>query len=457
MGRSFAARLAVIVCLASRPDLAFAHDIPNARIDRATQVTIAPGRLRVDYEVSLAELTLAQDLRQLDPDAELGGEGGRPALFERYAQVVAPLNARGFLVRVGAAEVELATLGHEIAVEGHPRFTFHFEASLPPDGHLTLADTNYASSEGPVRLACRVDPAVSARGDLPPADLEAIPIRAAWELSDREEAATRRLTLDYAPAATQARPVALTAAPPTPTPESAPARPADAGLTRFLDGGSPASRIAWLLAAFALGLAHAIQPGHGKALIAAASLGDLGSSRRGAALGMMTAVVHLGSVAALAALLWLLDFRQYDWAHALLTRGAGFAVAVVGSFRLGRALAGSGDRTDLFEFAAHPSARPTAGLFSLALAGGLVPCWDAVALLIVAHAAGRLLWGMALLVAFSLGLGVVLVAVGWLAGRVRRRFAALGEANSTDPRLRWLTGASALALLIIGLGLLART
>ena len=43
-----------------------AHDIPNQRVDRSIQVTLGPGRLEIDYEVSLSELTLTQDLRALD-------------------------------------------------------------------------------------------------------------------------------------------------------------------------------------------------------------------------------------------------------------------------------------------------------------------------------------------------------------------------------------------------------
>ena len=50
------------------------------------------------------------------------------------------------------------------------------------------------------------------------------------------------------------------------------------------------------------------------------------------------------------------------------------------------------------------------------MAGGLVPCWDAVALIVLAEAMGRLGLGVILLVAFSLGMAAVLVAVGWAAG-----------------------------------------
>lgn len=48
----------------------------------------------------------------------------------------------------------------------------------------------------------------------------------------------------------------------------------------------------------------------------------------------------------------------------------------------------------------------------LGLGGGIIPCWDAVMLLLVAIAAGKLALAVPLLVAFSLGLATVLVALG---------------------------------------------
>lgn len=48
----------------------------------------------------------------------------------------------------------------------------------------------------------------------------------------------------------------------------------------------------------------------------------------------------------------------------------------------------------------------------MGLGGGLVPCWDAVLLLVAASAVGRLDAAIPLLLAFSLGLGMVLVGLG---------------------------------------------
>ncbi|MEO6809990.1 MAG: ABC transporter permease, partial [Isosphaeraceae bacterium] len=45
--------------------IAKGHDIPDEQVDRSIQATLRPGRLEIEYEVSLAELTLARDLRLL--------------------------------------------------------------------------------------------------------------------------------------------------------------------------------------------------------------------------------------------------------------------------------------------------------------------------------------------------------------------------------------------------------
>ena len=71
-----------------------------------------------------------------------------------------------------------------------------------------------------------------------------------------------------------------------------------------------------------------------------------------------------------------------------------------------------------------------------------MPCWDAIVLILLAEATGRLVLGVVLLLAFGLGMALVLVAVGVLAGRIRRHLvrgpdpAAYGpwDAGSGSPR-----------------------
>ncbi len=64
--------------------------------------------------------------------------------------------------------------------------------------------------------------------------------------------------------------------------------------------------------------------------------------------------------------------------------------------------------------------RSPGSITGLGVAGGLVPCWDAIGLIVLANAVGRLTLGVLLLLAFSLGMAVVLIAIGWAATRLRR-------------------------------------
>ena len=53
-------------------------------------------------------------------------------------------------------------------------------------------------------------------------------------------------------------------------------------------------------------------------------------------------------------------------------------------------------------------------LFSLGISGGLVPCPEALVVLMIAFAVNRIALGLVILVSFSVGLALVLVAIGIL-------------------------------------------
>ena len=428
--------LAFVVATPSR-----AHDIPNARVDRATQVSLSPGRLRVDYEVSLTELTLTQELRSLI--GHLPG-ADRNDWFAAYGRETGPLNAKGFLVKVDRAEVALKPLGFDLVVEEHPRYTFHFEAELPASGHLEVHDTNFVSSEGTCRLAVRGS-GVSVRGDALPAEVASIPARPKWEQSDEEEKRTRLVAVDFAPIDVGGKEPASPAPvrqPPGRSAEPPRSRPPSSGLTALIDRSSGLSLTAIGLLAFGLGAVHSLQPGHGKTLVVATVLGDRGGWPRALALAAVTTLTHTGSVFLIALALWWTATLRFAEVHVALTRSAGYLMAAVGCWRVGRHLAG---------FPEHPD-DPSAGgsgrsLLALGVAGGIVPCWDAVGLVVLAEAVGRLALALGLVVAFSLGLGLVLALLGWFAERFRHRVSG-GAPGGPWPRRLGL--ASGLVLSALG-------
>ena len=93
-------------------------------------------------------------------------------------------------------------------------------------------------------------------------------------------------------------------------------------------------------------------------------------------------------------------------------------------------------------------------LIVLGVSGGIVPCWDAIAMLALAISAGKLWLALPLLLAFSAGLAGVLVAIG--VGVVyARNFAGRrwGGTERLRPLLRALPLVSAAFITLMGLWL----
>jgi ABC-type nickel/cobalt efflux system permease component RcnA len=431
-----AAAWLVLLGMIVAPRTAPAHDIPDARIDRAIQVELRPGGLMIAYEVGLAELTLVQDLRNLVGPVPAHD---RMELFDRYAREVAPLNAKGILVDLDGRPLELITDSREIAVEEHPRLTFHYRADLPAGGRLVVRDTNYASSEGSSRLALRAV-GLTVVGYDGPTDIATVPIRPLWQLSDEQERATKEVVVTFRPVA--AAPVH------SPAPHLAAARSPGprSRLGRLLDRADHIPVPVLGLLALTLGMAHAFQPGHGKTLVAAASLGPGGGPARAVLLALVTTAAHLSGVLALAGLLALTRASRYAEIDRAIAQVAGFMIAFIGLWRLGRHLGGHGEHGPEV---AQPGG---AGIVGLGLAGGIVPCWDAVLLVLLSDALGRLTLGIALVGAFSLGMGLVLVVVGLAASRIRG--ALLSDRPGRSSWERRLGAISGVVLTGVGLAML---
>jgi ABC-type nickel/cobalt efflux system permease component RcnA len=429
----------LVVALSASPS--HAHDIPNARVDRSTQVTLRPGTLTVVYEVSLAELTLTQELRSL-----IGSLPGadRRDWFAAYGRETGPLNAKGLLVTVDETPVELRSDGFDLVVEEHPRYLFRYRADLPARGRLRVRDTNFGSSEGTSRLAVKGE-GVAVRGDDLPSDVALIPARPVWQLSDEEERRTREARVEFEAAG---------AAPeggPRPVPAVAPVRSGggrrdgSASLSRLLDDALRLPVALLALSAFGLGAAHAFQPGHGQTLVAATVVAEGGNWLRGALLAAVTTLAHTGSVALIAVGLWWTGSVSFPGIHEALTRSSGFLIAAVGLWRVGRRAAGFPEHAPGPDGPVTVAAGP-GGLIGLGLAGGIVPCWDAIGLVVLAAAVGRLGLGLVLVGAFSAGMGLVLVAVGWAVSRLRHVLGAGGLGAAWERRLGLASGTVLAAL-----------
>ena len=219
-------------------------------------------------------------------------------------------------------------------------------------------------------------------------------------------------------------------------------------------GAGPAGLALGLLVALGVGGVHALAPGHGKAIGAAYLVGDRGRPRDAILLGTVVALMHTWSVLALGFALYRATQRP---ATALLSNWlqlvSGVLVAALGGWLLVRRLRERRHTHDHTHAVPDPGAHPLSwqGLVTLGAAGGLLPSPSALLVLFTALAVGRLAYGLSLIAAFSLGLGISVSVIGLavLRGRdvLKSRFTGSGGRWSAVLTVLPLAGAAIVTLL----------
>lgn len=210
--------------------------------------------------------------------------------------------------------------------------------------------------------------------------------------------------------------------------------------------------LVYVLSAFGLGALHALEPGHGKTMVAAYLVGSKGRPQDAVLLGIVVTLTHTLGVFVLALLsLTMAALFVPNQVERYLEIISGSLVLAVGIWMLWqRVLAkpwqemrhglnhrlnmahnhGSQVHHDHDHSHDHGHAHhdhdhspvldargrlDMRGLVALGISGGIVPCPTAMAVLLAALSAGKIssiLSGMGLVVVFSLGLASVLIALG---------------------------------------------
>jgi len=229
------------------------------------------------------------------------------------------------------------------------------------------------------------------------------------------------------------------------------------------------------LIAIGLGGLHALEPGHGKTIVAAYLVGSKGTARHALLLGIIVTVSHTAGVFALGAITlyasrYIVPEQLYPWLGAL----SGVTIAALGCYMLLRRLTGTaadhshapGKSHGHWTFWMRPAneeieggqvlcdAKPTqsvslAQLFTLGITGGIIPCPAALIVLLSAFALHRIGLGLFLILAFSVGLAAVLVGFGMLMVYARRFMTHL-QIDGPLTR-RWLPVASCTFITVLGL------
>jgi len=237
-----------------------------------------------------------------------------------------------------------------------------------------------------------------------------------------------------------------------------------------------------LAVAVGLGAFHALEPGHGKTLVAAYLVGSHGTMKHAFLLGLIvtgahTAGVYLLGGVTLYASRYIVPDRLYPWLGVV----SGVMIAGLGLVLLVRRYLGkdgfsshhhhhhADHRHDPEEHHQHHHHHGHHGhsndhghnqevshreLLTLGISGGIVPCPAALVVLLSAVSMQRIGFGLLLIVAFSVGLAAVLITIGLLMVYARQ-FMSRFQMNSRLTT-RWLPLTSSVFILVFGVALMVQ-
>jgi nickel/cobalt exporter len=449
---------------------ASAHPLGNFTINHYSRLMVGGSSIALRWVLDMAEIPAFTERRRIDTD----GDGTvQEVEAAAYLDATLPNLIDGLVLELDGHRVIWTVTSRELSFpQGQGGLsTMRMVVDLaaergPATGSGTYRDTTFEAligwrevvvrSVGAVRLVASDAPATDVSGELLqyPASALASPLD------------VRSATFSYAPAsAAETRSAGPAEASPV-----AGGRPNDP-LAALVGGGLtfPGAALAMLLA-IALGAIHGISPGHGKTLVAAYLIGSRGTLRQAIWLGLTVAITHTAGVfvlglAALVATELVVPERVIVWlslASSLLVVGLGATLL----WRVARHRR-DGHRHDHPHPHAHPHGHDAAtpplsrgAIAALGLVGGLVPSASALLVLLAAIAFDRLAFGLLLVVAFGIGMALVLTGVSASVVLLHRRL------ESSDPwllqhrlvaRLAWAVPlASALLVLAFGVVLTAQ-
>jgi ABC-type nickel/cobalt efflux system permease component RcnA len=515
---------AALVLVSAAP--AQAHPLGNFSISQYTGIQIGEDAVALRYFIDMAEIPTLQELQAHEMPADPAD-----ARVTRYLRNTAAALTTGLVLEVDgrrlALDVQSADVIFPPGAAGLPTMKLAVLMTAPlekPRGaveDLRYRDENFAARAGWKEVIATgragsaiVESSVPDRdrsrelGDYPTDLLDTPP--------QVREARVRFSRVAPPPAAARMAPAppgpSPAGAPPTePRAETAPERPpipatpeapvvARANVQSVSRGAFTdliatreltLSVVAVALAvAAALGAFHALEPGHGKTVVAAYLVGSRGTARHALILGLIVTASHTAGVYLLGGVTFyasqhVVPERFYPW----VALGSGLTIAALGLSLFVRRLNGRADAHGHHHHhgghhhgahhhhgglahshgpAAHDHAHddghhdaavmPTPRhdepghvtlrqLWALGITGGMVPCPAALVVLLSALSLRRVGFGLLLIVAFSVGLALVLVAIGMLMVSARRLVARFDERGPLVTRWLPLTSSAVMTLL----------
>jgi nickel/cobalt transporter (NicO) family protein len=443
--KRLAALAVVVLAVLVAPAIASAHPLGNFTINRYAGIEVAGSDIYVRYALDVAEI----------PTYQLGQEIRRPEYPAVLARdLVLTLDGRRVPLRVvehravtrpGAGGLKTLRLDVVYRARGNGDELAFRDTTFP--GRIGWREVTVSGRDG-ARVTASTVVATSASDVLReyPTDLLKSPLDVSAALA----------TIELGSEPATAPHIAAVDSP----------RHASSGFAALIEEGDLSVGVllvSLLIAAF-WGAAHALTPGHGKAMVAAYLVGTNGTPRHAFLLGGTVTVAHTAGVFAvgfvtLGLSAFIVPEQLYPW----LTLVSGLLVVLVGASVLRQRLRsrkhhpGHGHDHGHEHHHHHPhehdDALTSKGILGVGVAAGLLPCPSALVVLLSAIALHRIGLGLALIVAFSLGLAATITAIGLVAVFARRTF---GRLSLDGPLVRALPAVSAALILTVGLVITAR-
>jgi nickel/cobalt transporter (NicO) family protein len=518
----------------------FAHPMGNFSVNHYSKIKIYRGSIEIRYLIDMAEIPTFQEIRQFDITPKENDPNAA-----RYLDRQEQLLKQGLSLESDSQSVRLDTLSRQVAFAAGAGglltmkigFVFRGKLDVPAGAHkLSYFDNNFPGRAGwkeIVVLSDRVailDSSASSADrsqeltnyssdalNSPPQQLSAL-VAFRTSLSEPESgasAATIRtpsnrtipqgintthqtpppqrqhrlsgtITLSELSAA-QFSPGSAAAF--TIAPLSLAAHAQNTPRSRFTELISTQGKLSfWVLFSAALiatglGALHALEPGHGKTIVAAYLVGSRGTARHAVLLGIVVTAAHTAGVYLLGALTlyasrYIVPDQLYPWLGAI----SGLSVAGLGIFIFLRHWTGEtgehshtlgvqhshwflsmfkqSTRTELANRAAiSADSKPIERSLSLrelcmlGITGGIVPCPAALVVLLSAFSLHRIGFGLFLITAFSFGLAAVLVIVGLTMVYAKRVMSTRLRVGNTA--VRYLPFLSSAFMVVLGVGITA--
>jgi len=420
---------------------AYPHIVPKDTHDRTITVRLqddtAPGRVKVVivYRLELDEWTAQKDMEPYKDEVDAGLFANNAAkYYGEYTRIFAPGIAAHLAVAIGKVPLELKLIERSQTLRedqgedkgkslGHLRCTFIFEADVPlaaGKNLLRVHEQNYPVEAGQIRFSFENRTKLRINRAVMP-DPEQNKVHFLDEL--------RKMTVDFdgVPVQDIEATTVQHEDKREPIHQDEPKGDDDDFLRTFREiRESNAGMLIMLLVFAGLGAAHALTPGHGKTLVAAYLVGEHGTVWHALTLGLVTTITHTGVVLAIALVLFFLPEAMSGQARQAIQTGLGLVLGIsvtcLGFWLLLQRLSGRADHIHLSSGTSSKTKNGRLGwwgIIVLGMNGGIIPCWDAVAILVAVIGSSEFWLALPALLAFSAGLAGVLVLIGILVVQFR--------------------------------------